>query len=87
MGVGPVFLITLVAGGLLGAVNGLLVWKLRLPPIVVTLGTMSIYRGAIYLLSKGAWVNENEMSRGLAETMALACMSTPGWRSPSPRCS
>ena len=25
---------------------------------------MSIYRGAIYLLSKGAWVNENEMSRG-----------------------
>jgi rhamnose transport system permease protein len=24
---------------------------------------MSIYRGAIYLLSKGAWVNENEMSR------------------------
>jgi len=62
-GVAPVFALTLVAGGLLGACNGLLVWKLRLPPIVVTLGTMSIYRGAIYLLSKGAWVNENEMSR------------------------
>ena len=56
--------LTLVSGALLGAFNGLLVWKLRLPPIVVTLGTMSIYRGAIYLLSKGAWVNENEMSRG-----------------------
>jgi rhamnose transport system permease protein len=38
---------------------------LRLPPIVVTLGTMSVYRGLIYLLSKGAWVNENEMSRAL----------------------
>jgi rhamnose transport system permease protein len=63
MGVGPVLALTLVSGGLLGAFNGLLVWKLRLPPIVVTLGTMSIYRGAIYLLSKGAWVNENEMSR------------------------
>jgi rhamnose transport system permease protein len=62
-GVLPVLLITLVAGGLLGAVNGLLVWKLRLPPIVVTLGTMSIYRGVIFLLSKGAWVNENEMTR------------------------
>jgi len=34
-----------------------------LPPIVVTLGTMSVYRGSIYLLSKGAWVNENEMTR------------------------
>ncbi|HEY6124285.1 MAG TPA: ABC transporter permease [Steroidobacteraceae bacterium] len=63
MGVAPVLVLTLVSGALLGAFNGLLVWKLRLPPIVVTLGTMSIYRGAIYLLSKGAWVNENEMSR------------------------
>jgi rhamnose transport system permease protein len=62
-GVAPVLALTLAAGALLGAFNGLLVWKLRLPPIVVTLGTMSIYRGAIYLLSKGAWVNENEMSR------------------------
>ncbi|HYJ39268.1 MAG TPA: ABC transporter permease [Steroidobacteraceae bacterium] len=63
-GIAPVLALTLVSGALLGAFNGLLVWKLRLPPIVVTLGTMSIYRGAIYLLSKGAWVNENEMSRG-----------------------
>ena len=63
MGVAPVLALSLIAGGLLGACNGLLVWKLRLPPIVVTLGTMSIYRGAIYLLSRGAWVNENEMSR------------------------
>ena len=62
-GVAPVLLLTLLAGGLLGAINGLLVWKLRLPPIVVTLGTMSVYRGVIYLLSQGAWINENEMSR------------------------
>jgi rhamnose transport system permease protein len=63
-GIAPVLAFTLVSGAMLGAFNGLLVWKLRLPPIVVTLGTMSIYRGAIYVLSKGAWVNENEMSRG-----------------------
>jgi rhamnose transport system permease protein len=62
-GVVPVLLLTLIAGALLGAFNGILVWKLRLPPIVVTLGTMSVYRGVIYLLSRGAWVNENEMSR------------------------
>ena len=61
-GVAPVLLLTLVCGALLGAFNGILVWKLRLPPIVVTLGTMSVYRGVIYLLSRGAWVNENEMS-------------------------
>jgi rhamnose transport system permease protein len=61
-GVWPVVLLSLGAGALLGAFNGVLVWKLRLPPIVVTLGTMSVYRGVIYLLSRGAWVNENEMS-------------------------
>ncbi len=63
IGVLPIICIAALSGGVLGAFNGLLVWKLRLPPIVVTLGTMSIYRGVIYLLSQGAWVNENEMSR------------------------
>ena len=62
-GVLPAVAVAIVAGTILGAANGILVWALRLPPIVVTLGTLSIYRGAIYLLSKGAWVNENEMSR------------------------
>ena len=62
-GVLPAVLIAIGAGAGLGALNGILVWKLRLPPIVVTLGTMSVYRGLIYLLSSGAWVNENEMSR------------------------
>lgn len=61
-GVAPVLLVALVSGAVLGAINGALVWKLRLPPIVVTLGTMSIYRGAIYLLSQGTWINDNEMS-------------------------
>ena len=63
LGLIPIVGLALMSGTLLGAFNGVLGWKLRLPPIVVTLGTMSIYRGVIYLLSKGAWVNESEMSR------------------------
>ena len=47
----------------MGMINGLLVWKLGIPAIVVTLGTMSIYRGLIFLLSDGAWVNAHEMSK------------------------
>ena len=70
-GIAPVLVLTLAAGALLGAFNGILVWKLRLPPIVVTLGTMSVYRGVIYLLSRGAWVNENEMSRDFLEFTRL----------------
>jgi rhamnose transport system permease protein len=58
-----VVLVALMSGSTLGAINGGLIWKLRLPPIVVTLGTMSIYRGTIYLVSKGTWVHDNELSR------------------------
>lgn len=51
-------------GALLGAVNGLLVWKLDIPSIVVTLGTMTIYRGLIFLMTDGKWVNAHEMTDG-----------------------
>ncbi|SMX41502.1 ABC transporter permease [Actibacterium lipolyticum] len=61
----PVAVILVIAvglGTLLGMINGLLVWKLDIPPIVVTLGTMTIFRGIIFLLSDGKWVNSHEMS-------------------------
>ncbi|SQC32727.1 ABC transporter permease [Kluyvera cryocrescens] len=48
-------------GLVMGMINGLLVWKLGIPAIVVTLGTMSIYRGIIFLLSDGGWVNSHQM--------------------------
>lgn len=54
--------LAVVLGGLLGSINGLLVWKLDIPPIVVTLGTLTIFRGLIFLLSEGQWVNAHEMS-------------------------
>ncbi|MDP1153855.1 ABC transporter permease, partial [Klebsiella pneumoniae] len=47
---------------LMGVINGLLVWRLGIPAIVVTLGTMSIYLGIIFLLTDGGWVNSHQMS-------------------------
>ena len=52
----------IVAGAVLGSINGVLVWKLDIPPIVVTLGTLTIFRGIIFLISDGQWVNAHEMS-------------------------
>jgi len=54
--------VALAVGLALGAINGLLVWKLDIPSIVVTLGTLTIYRGATFVLSGGAWVNADQMS-------------------------
>ncbi|WP_313449482.1 ABC transporter permease [Pseudescherichia sp.] len=61
----PVWALLILATGLglvMGAINGLLVWKMGIPAIVVTLGTMSIYRGIIFLLSDGGWINSHQMS-------------------------
>lgn len=61
----PVWALVVLAtllGLVMGAINGLLVWKIGIPPIVVTLGTMSIYRGIIFLLSNGGWINAHQMS-------------------------
>lgn len=46
-----VFLGAIVVGGLLGAFNGLLVNYTRLHPFIVTLGTLSIYRGVALIIS------------------------------------
>jgi rhamnose transport system permease protein len=61
----PIIVIVLIAigfGTILGMLNGILVWKLAIPPIVVTLGTLTIFRGIIFLLTEGKWVNSHEMS-------------------------
>ncbi len=55
-------LIAIVFGAALGSINGFFVWKLDIPPIVVTLGTLTIFRGIIFLISDGAWINAHEMS-------------------------
>ncbi len=61
-GVTPVILLSIGLGAALGAFNGVLIWLLRIPSIVVTLGTLSVYRGSVYLASGGRWVNSNQMS-------------------------
>lgn len=73
--------LSLFIGALLGAINGLFVWLLKVPSIVITLGTMSIYRGATFLLSDGAWVNSHQMSESFIGLPRYEILSMPvlGW--------
>lgn len=48
----PIF-IGLAAGSAMGAFNGLVITKSKVPPFIVTLGTMTIGRGLALILSKG----------------------------------
>jgi ribose/xylose/arabinose/galactoside ABC-type transport system permease subunit len=51
--VGPAFLLTLLLGAVFGLINGILMTKFNIMPLVVTLGTMLIFQGASYLISGG----------------------------------
>lgn len=74
----PLILLAVVAmGAALGAVNGLLVWKVGIPSIVVTLGTMTIYRGVVFLITNGKWVNAHEMSDGFKALPRMVLLGLP----------
>lgn len=72
-----IILIAILMGATMGLLNGLLVWKLEIPPIVVTLGTMTIFRGVIFLLSDGKWVNSHEMSASFTGFPRTTLLSVP----------
>lgn len=76
----PVWALILLAtacGLVMGMINGLLVWKLGIPATVVTLGTMSIYRGIIFLLSNGGWINSHQMSDSFLALPRFALLGLP----------
>ena len=76
----PVWTLMLIAtalGLVMGAINGLLVWKLGIPAIVVTLGTMSVYRGIIFLLTDGGWINAHQMSPEFLALPRTALLGLP----------
>lgn len=48
--------ITLVTGIAAGMVNGLGVTVFRVPPIIMTLGTLGTYRGLMQIITGGSWI-------------------------------
>lgn len=46
-------IISVAAGFVMGAINGIFICALKLTPFIVTLGTSAIYKGIIYVATKG----------------------------------
>ena len=56
-----IILVSIAVGIVCGFINGTLVAKLKILPIIATLGMMNIYRGLTYLVANGSWVKQQEM--------------------------
>jgi ribose transport system permease protein len=48
-----VFVVCIIAGCIIGSLNGLLITKVRINPFIVTLGMMSVYKGVALLITGG----------------------------------
>ncbi|VAW11968.1 Predicted L-rhamnose ABC transporter, transmembrane component 2 [hydrothermal vent metagenome] len=74
----PVLMALAVFCGLvMGAFNGILVWKLEIPAIVVTLGTLAIFRGLIFLIAGGKWVNADKFSTDFVQYTRIEMLGLP----------
>jgi rhamnose transport system permease protein len=68
-----VVLLGMALGAVLGTFNGLIIAVGNVPPIIATLGTLSIYRGMVFLYSKGYWIPPYQ----LPDTFKLLSKGTP----------
>jgi rhamnose transport system permease protein len=51
----------MILGSVLGMFNGMIITFGNVPPIIATLGTLSIFRGLIFYYSQGTWINSFEI--------------------------
>ena len=68
-------------GTLLGSINGVLITIAKLPPMIATLATMSIYRGMVVVFSGGEWVNTYRIAPTTRSAPSIRC----GRRTPRPQ--
>jgi rhamnose transport system permease protein len=61
-------LVPVVIGAVCGSVNGALVAYLRVPSVIATLGTMSIFRGLAFLYAGGGQINAQDLPPWVADT-------------------
>jgi rhamnose transport system permease protein len=72
-----VFVIGMLAGAGLGLINGLLVALGRVPALVITLGTLYIYRGVVLSWAGTDRINASDMPDGFLSLGTKAILSIP----------
>ncbi|MCX5496602.1 ABC transporter permease [Kaistia dalseonensis] len=76
----PLFIgfgVALLSGALLGLFNGLVVTLFKLPSIIVTLGTLSLYRGLLFILSGSKQIDPNDIPEPLIKMAQTSPIDIP----------
>jgi rhamnose transport system permease protein len=67
----------IVVGGAFGLVNGLMVALARVPSLVITLGTLYVFRGMDFLWVKGRQINASDMPDGFLKLAGDTVLGIP----------
>ena len=62
-------IVSMAVGLLCGALNGAIIAYMKIPAIIVTLGTMNVYRGLTYIISNGTQVTGYELPEGISNVV------------------
>ena len=54
-------LLAILIGAGLGAINGMLIAWVKIPPVITTLGTLSAFRGFVFIVSGGRQIDPNQI--------------------------
>jgi rhamnose transport system permease protein len=57
--------LSILLGLLLGSINGVLIAWVKVPAVIVTLGTLSAYRGLTFLITQGSQIDGNYIPKAL----------------------
>jgi ribose transport system permease protein len=73
------FVLAILVGGAIGAINGLIVWNVSTSPIIITLGMLTLLRGVVYIVTNGAAVTGMPASFVNFGNSTLFGIETPIW--------
>jgi rhamnose transport system permease protein len=73
----PAFLLGTFFGAVLGFVNGFLISKLRIPSIIVTLGTLNGFRGLLFIIGGGRQIDPNYIPVKLIKLSQPSAITIP----------
>lgn len=70
-------LIAMVVGGICGLINGFLVSFGKIPSIIATLGTLAIFRGAVFLVSDNVQIDPEDVPKGIISLATTSPIGIP----------
>ena len=64
-------LLSILIGLVLGSINGVLIAWARVPAVIVTLGTLNVYRGLTFLITQGSQIDGNYIPKTLIRSSQI----------------